>query len=113
MRPPLYKITFILLLVFIIQSLAGKFAMASETKKIYKILPILAGLASLTIPGLGQILLGDIKNGILHFVIFLGFFGLAYILAPVTFRFSVFFISLPWMIYSGVDAHRRAYNSNI
>lgn len=113
MRPPLYKINFILLLVFIIQSLAGNFAMASETKKIYKIPPILAGLASLTIPGLGQILLGDIKTDILHFVIFLGFFGLAYILAPVTFGFSVFFVPLPWVIYSGVDAHLRAYNSNI
>ncbi len=113
MRSPLYKITFILLSIFIIQSLAGNFAMSSEAKKTYKIPPILAGLASLTIPGLGQILLGDIETGILHFVIFLGFFGLAYILAPVTFGFSVFFVPLPWVIYSGVDAHRRAYRSDI
>lgn len=64
---------------------------------------ILAAIASLIIPGLGQLLAGDAKKGIIFFVIavVLG------ILSGALF-FFIWILSLIWALYAAYDAYQMA-----
>ncbi|MCK9152006.1 hypothetical protein [Methanobacterium alcaliphilum] len=65
--------------------------------------PILAAIASLIIPGLGQLLAGDAKKGVIFFVI-------AVILGSLNVFVSPFIgiISLVFAIYAAYDAYQMA-----
>ena len=62
---------------------------------------ILAAILSLLIPGLGQAYAGDIKKGVIFFVI-------ALLLAALSFfsGFLLFFLPLIFCIYAAYDAYK-------
>ncbi len=66
---------------------------------------ILAAVLSFFIPGLGQALAGDIKKGIIFFIIFLIF---ALIIWFVTQSLIVNLISLIYSLYAAYDAYQMA-----
>lgn len=65
--------------------------------------PILAAIASFIIPGLGQLLAGDAKKGIIFFVI-------AVILGALNIYVSMYIgiLSLIFAIYAAYDAYQMA-----
>jgi TM2 domain-containing membrane protein YozV len=70
------------------------------------------GLASLLIPGLGQLLNDQVSKAILHFgvdvVIWYGGLYLVYI-DPYSYRYSLLGLAhLAWSLYSGYDAYTVA-----
>ena len=66
---------------------------------------ILAAVLSFFIPGLGQALAGDIKKGIIFFIIFLIF---ALIIWFVTQSLIVNMINLIFCLYAAYDAYQMA-----
>lgn len=106
MRGLLSKIAVILVLVLAFQALTGTFAMA-QTAQAQKLDPLLAALASLTIPGLGQYLLGDQPKAINHLLIYLGVWVVGMLLAPFTAGITSF-LPVAWAIYSAYDAYQMA-----
>jgi TM2 domain-containing membrane protein YozV len=64
---------------------------------------ILAAIASFIIPGLGQLLAGDAKKGIIFFVI-------ALVLGVLNVYVSMFIgiLSLVWALYAAYDAYQMA-----
>jgi TM2 domain-containing membrane protein YozV len=67
---------------------------------------ILAAILSLIIPGLGQAYAGDIKKGIIFFVILL----VIGIFASLIFRhWLVWIIEFAYAIYTAYDAYQMAY----
>jgi len=78
--------------------------------------PLLMGLASFVIPGLGQAIQGDFEKGLTHFLIAvaIGVGGgyLAY-LTPYGFITPVIVgAHLVWAIYSAVDSYQMAVEFN-
>lgn len=106
MRGLLGKIVIILVLVFAFQALTGTFAMA-QTAQAQKVNPLLAAVASLVIPGLGQYLLGDQAKAINHLLIWLGAWVVGGILAPFTIGITSI-LPVAWAIYSAYDAYQMA-----
>lgn len=64
---------------------------------------ILAAIASFIIPGLGQLLAGDAKKGIIFFVIAL---VLGALVSFVSSFISI--LSLVWALYAAYDAYQMA-----
>lgn len=78
--------------------------------------PLLMGLASFVVPGLGQVIQGDFEKGLTHFLIAvaIGVGGgyLAY-LTPYGFIAPVIMgAHLVWAIYSAVDSYQMAVEFN-
>lgn len=66
---------------------------------------ILAAILSFLIPGLGQAYAGDIKKGVIYFVIFLIFCAIA----TLIFRsWVVWIIELLYALYAAYDAYQMA-----
>lgn len=106
MRGLFGKISIILVLVFAFQALTGTFAMA-QTAQAQKLDPLLAAVASLVLPGLGQYLLGDQPKAINHLLIYLGAWIVGVLLAPFTVGISSV-LPVAWAIYSAYDAYQMA-----
>lgn len=78
--------------------------------------PLLMGLASFVVPGLGQVIQGDMEKGLTHFLIdvAIGVAGgyLAY-LTPYGFITPVVVAAhLVWAIYSATDSYQMAVEYN-
>jgi len=106
MKGLITKLALIVVLVFAFQALTGTFAMAAEAQA-QKLDPLLAAVASLILPGLGQYLLGDQAKGINHFLIYLGVWLVGVILAPFTAGITSI-LPVAWAIYSAYDAYQMA-----
>lgn len=106
MKSLLGKIALILILVFAFQALTGTFAMAAEAGT-QKLDPLLAAVASLVLPGLGQYLLGDQPKAINHVLIYLGAWVIGVVLSPFTMGISSI-LPVAWAIYSAYDAYQMA-----
>lgn len=65
--------------------------------------PILAAILSFIIPGLGQAIVGDVKKGVIFFVI-------AIVLAIISFLtgFLTSIVGLIFAIYAAYDAYKMA-----
>lgn len=66
---------------------------------------ILAAILSFFIPGLGQALAGDVKKGIVFFIIFV---VLALLLWFVTQSLIVYIIDFIYSLYAAYDAYQMA-----
>lgn len=78
--------------------------------------PLLMGLASFVIPGLGQVIQGDLEKGLTHFLVdvAIGVAGgyLAW-LTPYSFLSPVIVAAhLVWAVYSAVDSYQMAVEYN-
>lgn len=67
--------------------------------------PILAAILSFIIPGLGQVVAGDIKKGI---VLFIGILILEFILSLIFRHWIVWIIRFIYRLYTAFDAYNMA-----
>ena len=67
--------------------------------------PIIAAICSFVIPGLGQALAGDIKKGIIFFVIAI---VLAAIVSLIFKNWLASIINLAYAVYAAYDAYQMA-----
>lgn len=68
--------------------------------------PIVSAILSFIIPGLGQALAGDVKKGIIFFVILIAIGGIiAYVLNGANWSYI---ISLIYRIYAAYDAYQMS-----
>lgn len=78
--------------------------------------PVLYGLASFFLPGLGQYLNGEPDKAIVHFLVAVSIPTVGYYLASIT-RSPVLERTIPllqfgWSVYSALDAYRTAKRYN-
>jgi len=104
------KLVIILVVILAVQALMGTFAMAAEAQQAQKLDPMLAAVASLVVPGLGQYLLGDQSKGLNHLLIYIGIYTIGIVLAPITAGISTVIMALAplWALYSAYDAYTMA-----
>ena len=112
------KKLYIIMAVVCIITFVGQSALAVEanptrTKKE----PIIAGLASLMLPGVGQAYVQDWKftgKPITHLAVYIGIYAVGYGLAYVTYGIGslVWFLAPLWALYSAIDAYNDANKYN-
>jgi TM2 domain-containing membrane protein YozV len=104
------KLVIILVVILAVQALMGTFAMAAEAQQAQKVDPMLAAVASLILPGLGQYLLGDQAKGVNHLLIYAGIYVIGIVLTPITAGLgSIIWALAPlWALYSAYDAYTMA-----
>ena len=103
----------VLIITFVGQAALAVEAGPTPTKKE----PIIAGIASLTIPGLGQAYVQDWKftgKPTTHLAVYIGIWAVGYGLAYVTYGIGslVWFLAPLWSIYSAIDALGEANKYN-
>lgn len=108
------KAVWLSLLVVLVLAFSGFPATAKDAEGPRN--PLLMGLASFVIPGLGQAIQGDLEKGLTHFLIdvAIGVAGgyLAY-LTPYGFIAPVIVAGhLVWAVYSAVDSYQMAVEFN-
>jgi len=108
MRGILSKVAIILVVILAVQALMGTFAMAAEAQQAQKLDPMLAAVASLILPGLGQYLLGDQSRGLNHLLIYIGIYVVGTVLSYVGIGFIIWALAPLWAIYSAIDAYNMA-----
>ncbi|MGC9064746.1 MAG: hypothetical protein ACP5JL_08725 [bacterium] len=108
MRRVLSKVALILVLVLAFQALTGTFAMAAEAQQAKKMDPVIAAIASLILPGLGQYLLGDQSKGLTHLLIDIGIWVVSIVLSFVGIGLITWVLAPLWSIYSAIDAYNMA-----
>lgn len=106
-----------LLAVLVVASLlvatsGGPAEAASAQRSIRSVDPIVYGLGSFMLPGLGQFMLGDRGTALTHFVVAIAVPTACYYLGFVSPFLPIYpicgLVSLAWHAYSGVDAYDLA-----
>ncbi|MGB9681868.1 MAG: hypothetical protein ACPL1I_02650 [bacterium] len=102
------KLVIILVVILAVQALTGTFAMAAEAQQAQKLDPMMAAIASLILPGLGQYLLGDQSKGLTHLLIDIGIWVVSIVLSFVGIGLITWVLAPLWSIYSAIDAYNMA-----
>ncbi|MGC8972090.1 MAG: hypothetical protein ACP5K2_07850 [bacterium] len=108
MKGLITKLALVVILIFAFQAVTGTFAMAAEAQQAKKMDPVIAAIASLIIPGLGQYLLGDQSKGLTHLLIDIGIWVVSIVLSFVGIGLITWVLAPLWSIYSAYDAYKMA-----
>lgn len=85
---------------------------AKAQRTVQSLNPIIYGLGSFVVPGVGQFALGELGTGLVHFIVAAAIPSACYFLSVVSPLPTVLpvcgLISLGWHAYSGLDAYNLA-----
>lgn len=96
--------------LLMVAPLQGEAATAQRTVR--SVDPIVYGLGSFVLPGLGQFMLGDVGTGFVHLLVAIAIPSACFYLSFVSPFLPVYpvcgLVSLAWHAYSGLDAYNLA-----